>query len=182
MGMAVSVPRYTVDDLERFPDDGNRYELLDGVLLVTPAPRFAHQVLATRLVVQLSSALEDTTRAVVVGPGAIVAPPGTQLQPDVLVCPARFGAEVRWTDITEHWLAIEILSHSSRIYDRDFKRAAYFALGVPQVWLVDIADRSVDVWTSRDEDVVEREVVRWRVPTSDLEVTIDLRDLFAGVA
>ena len=37
MGMAVSVPRYTVDDLEHFPDDGNRYELLDGLLLVTPA-------------------------------------------------------------------------------------------------------------------------------------------------
>jgi hypothetical protein len=39
MGMAVSVPRYTVDDLEGFPDDGDRYELLDGILLVTPAPR-----------------------------------------------------------------------------------------------------------------------------------------------
>ena len=35
----VSVPRYTVDDLDTFPEDGNRYELLDGVLLVTPAGR-----------------------------------------------------------------------------------------------------------------------------------------------
>lgn len=182
MAMAVSVPRYTVDDLERFPDDGNRYELLDGVLLVTPAPRFAHQVIATRVVVQLSNALADKARAIVVGPGAIVAPPGTQLQPDVLVCQARFGAELKWADITEHFLAVEILSHSSRIYDRDFKRAAYFALGVQQVWLVDIADRSIDVWTAPDAHVVEREVVRWRVPTSDVVVTIDLRDLFAGVA
>lgn len=38
MGMAISVPRYTIDDLERFPDDGNRYEVLDGFLMVTPAP------------------------------------------------------------------------------------------------------------------------------------------------
>ena len=38
MGMAVTIPYYTVEDLERFPRDGNRYELLDGVLLVTPGP------------------------------------------------------------------------------------------------------------------------------------------------
>ena len=38
MAMAITVPHYTVDDLDDFPDDGNRYELLDGVLLVTPAP------------------------------------------------------------------------------------------------------------------------------------------------
>jgi len=42
MAMAVSVPRYTLADLERFPDDGNRYELLDGVLIATPSPSRAH--------------------------------------------------------------------------------------------------------------------------------------------
>jgi hypothetical protein len=46
MGMPVSVPRYTLADLERFPNDGSRYELLDGVLLVTPAPSCAHQIIA----------------------------------------------------------------------------------------------------------------------------------------
>jgi hypothetical protein len=39
--MAISIPRYTLADLERFPDDGNRYELLDGVLIVTPFPSHA---------------------------------------------------------------------------------------------------------------------------------------------
>ena len=48
MAMAIMVPHYTVDDLATFPNDGNRYELLDGVLLVTPAPNTAHQVIATR--------------------------------------------------------------------------------------------------------------------------------------
>ena len=47
--MALTIPHYTVADLEHFPDDGNRYELLDGVLLVTPAPHAAHQLLAMRL-------------------------------------------------------------------------------------------------------------------------------------
>jgi Uma2 family endonuclease len=57
MGMAVSIPFYTVDDVERFPDDGNRYELLEGVLIVTPAPSNLHQVIATRLATYLMNVL-----------------------------------------------------------------------------------------------------------------------------
>ncbi|HET7187437.1 MAG TPA: Uma2 family endonuclease [Gemmatimonadaceae bacterium] len=177
--MAVSVPRYTVDDLEHFPDDGNRYELLDGLLLVTPAPRAVHQVIASRLQMILANALAG--RAQVVGPGAICVPPGTQLQPDVLVYPSRFGPMVDWAKITEHWLAVEVLSRSSRFYDREFKRDAYFALGVPQVWLVDYADRSVEVCRPRAAADVVRDVIRWRAPTLDLVVPIDLAQVFAGV-
>ena len=179
MGMPVSVPRYTVDDLEHFPDDGNRYELLDGLLLVTPAPRAVHQVIAGRVQMILTNAL--TSLAHVVGPGAISIPPGTQLQPDVLVYPARFGPMVDWAKITEHWLAVEVLSRSSRIYDREFKRDAYFALGVPQVWLLDYADRSVEVCRSREAGDVVRDVIRWRIPTLDHVVPIDLAEVFAGV-
>lgn len=181
MGMAVSVPRYTVDDLERFPDDGDRYELLDGILLVTPAPRAVHQNVAGRLQVLLANAVEYPGHARVVGPGAISVPPRTQLQPDILVYPARFGPGVDWVRITEHWLAVEVLSRSSRVYDRVFKRDAYFALGVPQVWLVDIADRSVEVSRAPEARDVVRDVIRWKVPTLDMVVPIVLADVFAGL-
>src|SRR6266700_4535799 len=90
MAMALSVPLYTVDDLARFPDDGNRYELLNGVLLVTPAPAAVHQLVASRIQTRLSVALALTGNAHVVGPGAVVRKPRTQLQPDILVYPARF--------------------------------------------------------------------------------------------
>ena len=43
MAVAISVPRFTIDDLDQFPDDGNRYELLDGMLLVTSGPAGWHQ-------------------------------------------------------------------------------------------------------------------------------------------
>ena len=56
--MALTAPRYTVDDLEQFPEDGNRYELLDGVLLVTPAPRQVHQIVASRLAVCVRSRVQ----------------------------------------------------------------------------------------------------------------------------
>ncbi len=46
--MALVIPRYTIADLDAFPDDGNRHELLHGLLLVTPAPSLTHQhVVAT---------------------------------------------------------------------------------------------------------------------------------------
>jgi Uma2 family endonuclease len=57
MGMAISVPRLTVADLEQFPNDGNRYELLDGLLLVTPQARQAHQRIAGRLHAALTSSV-----------------------------------------------------------------------------------------------------------------------------
>jgi hypothetical protein len=49
MAMPVSVPRYTVDDLDSLPNDGNRYELLDGVLLVSPAPMPPHELVVNRI-------------------------------------------------------------------------------------------------------------------------------------
>ena len=69
MAMAISVPLYTVDDLEHFPDDGNRYELLDGLLLVTPQAAAVHQVVASRFQVKLANSLQGLAH--VVGPGAL---------------------------------------------------------------------------------------------------------------
>jgi Uma2 family endonuclease len=179
--MAVSVPRYTVDDLEHFPEDGNRYELLDGVLLVTPAPGVPHQIVANRLQHRLTTAVQLPGHAYVVGPGVITVPPGTQLQPDVLVYPATYPIDIKWQEVTEHWLAVEVLSRSSRIYDREFKRDAYFALGVAEVWLVDVRACSVEVCRKRGPGMVARDVIRWSVPEHDMVVSIDLRDAFAGL-
>jgi Uma2 family endonuclease len=179
MGMAISVPLYTVDDLEHFPDDGNRYELLDGVLLVTPQAAAVHQVVANRIQFELSAFLQKPGFAHVVGPGAVVRMPRTQLQPDILVYPARFSPMTDWRKITEHWLAVEILSRSSRVYDREFKRDAYFALGLERAWLVDWRDRSVEVCTGKGKSRAVRDRIRWRV--AETEVVIDLREVFAGI-
>ena len=179
MAMAISFPLYTVDDLEHFPDDGNRYELLDGVLLVTPQAAAVHQVVASRIQTKLAFSLQETGVAHVVGPGAVERRPNTQLQPDILVYPSRFAPTTDWRKITEHWLAAEVLSPSSRIYDREFKRDAYFALGVQQVWLVDWRDESVEVCTAKGKSQVVRDRIRWRI--AHTEVIIDLREVFAGL-
>jgi Uma2 family endonuclease len=152
---------------------------LDGVLLVTPQAAAVHQIIANRFQVELSTALMKTGLAHVVGPGAVVRMPRTQLQPDILVYPARFSPLTDWRKISEHWLAIEVISRSSRVYDRDFKRDAYFALGVQQVWLVDWREESVEVCTAKGKSTVVRDTVRWRI--GGAEVVIDLREVFAGL-
>jgi Uma2 family endonuclease len=180
MGMAISVPRLTVDDLEQLPEDGNRYELLDGMLIVTPAPRLSHQVIAGRIQSRLAVNLQDVAH--VVGPGVVTLRPATQLEPDVLVYPSRFSPMLHWADISGHWLAVEVLSRSSRMYDREFKRDAYFALGVPEVWLADRWELTVEVCKARGRGKIVRDALRWRAPSVNVMVTIDLTDVFAGLA
>ena len=180
MGMAIIAPRYTVADLDEFPNDGNRYELLDGQLLVTPSPVNAHQIIANRLQVALSLAVVSLPGAHVVGPGVLRVPPGLHLEPDILVYPARFKPGTPWDKITGHWLAVEILSPSSRVYDREFKRGAYLALGVQEVWIVDIEAKFVDVCRDGFTEIVH-DRVRWPVPETDRVISIDLSMIFDGL-
>jgi Uma2 family endonuclease len=181
MAMAISLPQYTVDDLDRLPDDGNRYELLDGVLLVTPAPAAVHQLVTNRIQGELYIALMKTGHAHVVGPGVVVRKPKTQLQPDILVYPSRFAPTTDWPKISEHWLAVEVLSRSSRVYDREYKRDAYFKLGVQQVWLVDWREKLVEVCRGVGRTRRVRDVIRWRVAATGVTVNVDLAGVFAGI-
>lgn len=142
MGMALAVPQYTVRDLESFPDDGNRYELLDGALLVTPAPAPGHQAVALRLVLMLGDYLRPSG-AQVYTPGCVEIEPKVHLEPDILVVPALEPIAKRWNEIRSWWLAVEVSGRDSMVYDRDFKFAAYSALGVRDVWRVDTHDQCV---------------------------------------
>jgi Uma2 family endonuclease len=181
MAMAATIPYYTVEDLAHFPHDGNRYELLNGVLLVTPAPSLPHELVISRINQIFVPAVQVPGHAFVFTHGAVSLLPNTQLEPDMLVVPASVSPNSKWHEITGHWLAVEVLSRSSKIYDREFKRDAYLALGVREVWLVDRDDRSVDVTRARGEIETVRDTILWHPPTLDLEVRVDLQDVFAGI-
>jgi Uma2 family endonuclease len=145
--MPIAAPRYTVDDLDRFPDDDQHYELLDGVLLVTPAPSQGHQAILGLLLRSLFAAVGDVGR--VVSPGRIQSGKRIRLEPDVLVYPAPVMPDAAWTDVTEWWLAVEVLSPSTRVYDAEWKRQAYQALGVQSVCLVDPRTGTISMWEGK---------------------------------
>ena len=83
--------------------------------------------------------------------------------------------------MTEHWLAVEVLGRSSRIYDREFKRDAYFALGVRELWLVDRWEKTVEVCGYTGPGRVVSDEIQWRAPSVDVTVVIDLAEVFAGL-
>lgn len=184
MAMPVVVPRYTVSDLESFPDDGNRYELLDGVLLVTSGPIPLHQLVTSRLVAALSAYLAPTGLAHVYSPGTVEIEPNLHLEPDVLVVPVDERQpgptlETRWSEIRRWWLGVEVSGPGSRIYDRDHKGPAYLAVGVREVWRVDLRDRCVYVTGSGSlPEVRHVERVVWHPPELDQPLVIPVPALF----
>lgn len=176
----ITLPKYTIADLDSFPDDGQRYELLQGFLLVTPAPGAPHQLTASRFITALSNYLD--AHAFVTGPGVVEREPDIHLEPDVLVFPRPMPPSQKWKDLSGHWLAVEVYSRGSRKYDHDYKRDAYLALGVREVWLVDRTERVVLVSRSDGtRDVRVTDTLRWHPPEVEAEFVLPLERLFADL-
>lgn len=118
----------------------------------------------------------------VVSPGEIEIAPKTLLNPDLLVVPASYPPGTKWTAMQGWWLAVEVLGPGSRIYDRDFKRDAYLALGVEEVWLVDLREQELLVSrATAPRDVPHRSVLRWHPSALSAPLEINLSSIFAGL-
>jgi Uma2 family endonuclease len=153
LGLPIGRP-LTVDDLETMPDDGHRYELLDGTLLVSPAPGFPHQSVQAELHIALYNACPEHLY-VMLAPFAVQFSPVTELQPDILIAELR---EFTTKNLpTAPLLAVEIRSPSTALIDRTLKRAAYARHGVPHYWIVDPDPEapSITILELRGEDYVE---------------------------
>jgi Uma2 family endonuclease len=124
----------TVADMEDMPDDEFRYELDDGMLIVSPAPSLPHQIAVTQLVVVLSVACPPGLR-VVVGPGVNT----SKFQhwvPDLAVI--RKESETPMFLADPPLLAVEVASPRTRVYDRRRKRDVYERFGIRSYWIVDL--------------------------------------------
>jgi len=179
MAMPVALRPFTVEEIEAFPDDGNRYELLYGVLLVTPAPGLPHQTVATKLSALLTTFLQEEPSLLVWAPGVVQIPPSIHLEPDILI--GDLPAIPQWDAVKDYWLAVEVSGTSSRVYDRDYKRDGYLGIGIKQVWLVDLDLRQILVSRPGGElDVPHDHVLTWRSPEGR-ELRIDIPALFRGL-
>ena len=184
MGMPDTAHRYTVDEVLAFPSDGNRYELVDGELLVTPAPGPVHQHVVSRLQTYISAYLDERAAEfeAIVSPADITWGQDRLVQPDLFVIPT--------TEISRDWgtyvtlvLAVEVLSPSSGHADRVVKRRLYQERNVRTYWVVDPDARLVEVWRPDEErPEIVTEVLTWRAAPEAPDLTIRLEQLFANLA
>jgi len=152
------------DDFWSLPDDGNRYEIIDGKLYVTPAPAMRHQIVSARLMDLLYRHVSSARIGHVFhAPTAVILGPHRQVQPDLLFLsrekiPLITSKEVAGAPD----LAVEIVSPSSKMADRVVKSAAYADSGVSWYWIVDPDERAVDEY--RLETGQYRLLRKWEEP------------------
>ncbi|MEZ4425864.1 MAG: Uma2 family endonuclease [Gemmatimonadota bacterium] len=163
---------WTYDEYARLPDDGNRYEVMDGEVLVTPSPSPMHQHILVKLIVALNAYVDRHRLGVILPDVDLLFVEGTFLRPDLLFVPdaGRTGITSRGVHSTPE-LVVEILSPSSGSIDRVKKSRRYPDFGVPEYWVVDPEERAVWVWRfsqgSNDAERVEGRL-SWR-PADALE-------------
>ena len=162
---------------------GERWELVDGEVLVTPSPHWAHQ----RILAELFTLVRQYVRAQVLGeaffsPLDVRLEPGLVLQPDMLVVPP--GELQRRSDtIRRLLLAAEIVSPSSARYDRVTKRPHYQRHRVSEYWVVDDASRTVERWTPDDErPELLAEQLTWHPAGATEPFVLDLVPFFEALA
>ena len=155
MTTAASTPRrqgLTRADLAELPDDGLRYEILDGELLVSPAPRYGHQTVSANLLGQLRSAAPAGVVALA-APFAVGLTEDTEVQPDLVVAARSDFTEVDLP--VAPMLAVEILSPSTRHIDLGLKRARYERAGIASYWIIDPDGPTLTVLQLRNGAYVE---------------------------
>jgi len=182
MGMAAP-NYYTADMVRALPDDGNRYEVVFGELLVTPAPRPWHQVLVTRLAAALDAYLRvEPVGVPLVSPADISWGIGILVQPDLFVLPLEDARTGQWPAMRHLLLAVEVLSPSSTRADRFTKRRLYQEQRVPVYWAVDGDERWVEVWVPDAElPIVERERLAWHPQPAARPFALELEELFRAI-
>jgi Uma2 family endonuclease len=182
MGMAAPV-YYTADQVRALPDDGNRYEVVHGELLVTPAPRALHQEIVRRLLVRLSLYLDaEPVGHVLPAPADISWGPDILVQPDLFVVPLAQARTLDWCRMKDLLLAIEVLSPASVRADRFTKRIEYQRQRIPRYWAVDPDQRRVEVWTPEEvAPRLERERLGWHPAGAARPLELDLEALFRPI-
>jgi Uma2 family endonuclease len=172
--------RFTVEDLVALPDDGNRYEVVDGELFVTPAPSWDHQRIVGALHWQLRGYLAGTTIGEAILSPADVRLGDSQVEPDLFVFPFIDGRRARSPETAVRpLLVVEVLSPSTARRDRVLKRRLYQRAGVPEYWIVDLDARLVERWRPGDErPEIFGEQLEWAPESAVEPLKIDLESLF----
>lgn len=183
MGMPATPTYWTVDMLESLPDDGQRYEIIDGELFVTPAPAPRHQLILLELTLLLGNYLKRSRAA-----AALYAPSDVRhgnrrhVQPDCFVLRlANDRLPAYPFAISDLLLAIEVNSPGTVRLDYRVKHDVYLEEGVGEYWVVNPEVRNITRWRQPDESgEVLMDKISWKAPDLDEPLVIDLPSFFAS--
>ena len=172
--------RFTYEDYLSVPEGSSeRFEIIDGELFVTPTPRFRHQQVVMNVSRILSTlVLEHGLGEVVASPITVRLADDSVTEPDVVFLGLdRLGIIEGGRIHGAPDLVVEVLSASNSGYDRGLKRRKYMSSGVPELWILDADEDTVEVWrpgmrTAEPAHVV----VLWRVAEQSFEIS--LADVF----
>jgi Uma2 family endonuclease len=181
--------RWTIEEVERLVDEREelspRYELVNGELLVTPAPNGRHQRIILALTMRLQPyVVLHRLGEIRLGPGEARLTRDSRFEPDIFLIPAIDGRMPRAADpVTRLSLAIEVLSPSSARHDRITKRRFFQSHGVPEYWVVDGEAEAFEVWHPSDERaaLLDERLV-WQPGAEVAPFELDVKTFFASVA
>ena len=179
MAMPDTIARWTLPELHRLPDDGNRYELVRGELFVTPPPSVAHQEIVAVLADLLQPYVAKHQLGRLYFPRSVVrVGSDSEVEPDLMVRPIPERAVVSWNDVPLPILVIEVMSGTTRRRDRVEKRALYLDAVIPEYWIVDREHRTIRVVRPGSEDADLSATLIWHPTGASEPLAIDIALLF----
>jgi Uma2 family endonuclease len=175
---------WTVEDLTRLPNNGTRFEILNGSLLVTPPPDNNHGFSTQELTYVLARQVPPHLYVVGTGLGVNIRGGETYFIPDLAVVPRSvFGPRRLGVDPPDVLLVVEVLSPGNARNDLVVKRREYADAGIARYWIVDRDKRTMTVLALDAErgDYVEETVVRpgqrWKTE-EPFPLTLDVEEIF----
>ncbi|MEO7966340.1 MAG: Uma2 family endonuclease [Gemmatimonadaceae bacterium] len=174
---------WTVDEVRALPKDGNRYEVIDGELFVTPAPSWLHQRAAIELLFLVRPYAGRCALDCYIAPAEVAFSRRRSVEPDLFVVPRIDGRPAsRFEDVKRLVLAVEVISPSSARADRYKKRHLYQSEGVPEYWIVDTDARFVERWRPGDDEPdIVIESLAWTLRDDVAPLVIELPAFFRRV-
>jgi Uma2 family endonuclease len=170
---------WTLEEVHALPEDGNKYELIYGELLVTPAPTDNHETIAARLTRILDPYVAEHGLGLVYRPRAVFRiGREVETEPDLMVRQPHPEPEAAWERAPRPSLVVEIVSKSSRRHDFGKKRALYLMAGIPEYWIVDGVSRTITVIRPAREAVTLKRELTWAPADASAALTFELSEVF----
>ena len=178
MHMATNLKRWTLEELHRLPDDGNKYELVRGDLFVTPPPNDGHETILARLTAVLTRYVLAQQLGLIYHPRSVLRFEGSEVEPDLMVRMPAPGINNDWERAPRPILIVEVFSDSTRRRDEMDKRRLYADAAIDDYWMVDPEARALTVVRPGAPDHLVTDAFEWNPRTASAPLVIRLAEIF----